>query len=503
MTGPAPIIVWFRQDLRLEDNPALSAAAATGAPVLPVFILDEVTPGVFAPGAAARWWLHHSLAALADRLARRGAPLVLRRGPVPAALMALVADSGARAVYWNRACEPCMRTQDRCVGAALAARGITAMSFPADLLFEPDAIRTRAGGPFKVFTRFWAACQAAPEPPPPQPAPARLLAPARLPASERLEDWGLCERGPEGSHRLRAAWQPGESQAKRRLALFLDTRLERYASARNRPDGDGTSRLSPHLHWGEIGPRQIWHAVRARARQDGVEPGAAAFLRELGWREFAHHLLFHFPDLGQTALDPRFATFPWRDDARALAAWQRGETGYPLVDAGMRQLRQTGWMHNRVRMVVGSFLVKHLLVPWQSGAAWFWDSLVDADLANNALGWQWVAGCGPDAAPYVRVFNPALQGERFDPEGIYVRHWVPELAGLPARFIHRPWTAPAHILAAAGVSLGRTYPHPIVDHAAARARALAAYGTIAGKTRQAPRARTERMSTGQTSGGHR
>ncbi|MBX5452833.1 MAG: DNA photolyase family protein [Acidobacteriia bacterium] len=464
-----PAIVWFRNDLRISDNPALRAASALGQPIVPVYILDEHAPGTWAAGGAARWWLHHSLAALKSSFAKSGLDLLLLRGPAALVLPRLVRETGARAVFWNRLYEPWAVQRDRQIKSALRAEGVKVASFNASLLFEPTSIRTRNGEAFRVFTPFWRACLAAPEPSEPEGAPdLSFLRGFKLPAGERLEDWRLLPTAPNWAGGLQAAWQPGEAGARARLDAFLAKALDHYESERDRPDHAGTSRLSPHLHWGEISPRQVWHAAK-------THPNAKAFLRQLGWREFSYHLLFAFPSLPEEPLDARFQAFPWAEDAKALASWQRGRTGYPIVDAGMRELWQTGWMHNRARMVCASFLVKHLLLPWQYGERWFWDTLVDADLANNAAGWQWVAGCGADAAPYFRIFNPVLQGEKFDPNGDYVRKFVPELARLPARFIHRPWEAPPAVLDAAGVKLGTTYPAPIVDHRAARERALASF----------------------------
>ena len=473
MSEKPPIIVWLRQDLRLADNPALREAVATGAPVVVAHVLDDEGAGAWRRGGASRWWLHHSLAALERDLHARGGRMVLRRGRADAQIDALVAETGAVGVYWNRCYEPAIRARDEAIKAGLEARGIQARSFNASLLFEPWTVATQGGQPFKVYTPFAKACRAAPEPPAPLPAPASIPAPARLPAGLALDALDLLPRKPDWAGGLRATWQPGEAGAQARLARFLDAAIEGYKQDRNRPDMEATSRLSAHLHFGEISPRQLWHA--ARTRPGG---GAEHFVSELLWREFAYHLLFHFPDLPERNWRPAFDAFPWADDAAGLEAWQRGRTGFPIVDAGMRELWQTGWMHNRVRMIVGSFLVKDLMLPWQRGEAWFWDTLVDADLANNAASWQWVAGCGADAAPYFRVFNPMLQGEKFDPAGDYVRRFVPELARMPAQFIHRPWEADAATLRAAGVDLGRSYPRPIVDHGQARDRALAAFASL-------------------------
>jgi len=478
MSSPLPIIVWFREDLRLADNPALSWAVAADAPILPLFVLDEAAPGAWRPGGGARWWLHHGLAALARDLTAAGTPLVLRRGPADEIVPALAAEVGAGAVVWNRLYLPWAQARDARIKATLRDQGRTARSFNAQLLYEPWTPRTGVGAPYRVFTPFWKALQGLSEPEPPSPAPTTLR-PGPEAASECLADWGLTPTRPDWAGGLRAAWTPGERGAQARLDRFLDEGLAAYGTDRNRPDRPGTSRLSPHLHWGEVSPRQVWHAVRRRiAAHPGLEKAGAAFLRELGWREFSYHLLYWWPDLPEVTWKAQFHDFPWREDEAAYRAWTRGQTGYPIVDAGMRELWATGWMHNRVRMIVGSFLVKDLLLPWQWGEGWFWDTLVDADLANNSASWQWVAGCGADAAPYFRVFNPVTQGRKFDPEGAYVRRWVPEIAGLPDKHLHAPWEAPPEVLARAGVRLGETYPAPIVDHQAARKRALSAFEAV-------------------------
>ena len=479
-------IVWFRNDLRIVDNPALHLAAGRGA-VVPVFIHAPEEEGSWAAGGAARWWTHQSLRRLDAALRRIGSRLIVRRSSGGHAgarratprrdgsrsvLLELARETGATAVVWNRRHDPIAGARDAEVERRLRAAGIAVEIFEATLLFDPALIRTRSGAPFQVFTPFSRACAAAPPPAPPLPAPRRIAPPERWPATIELDTVGLLPV-PDWAAGLRAAWRPGETEAMDRLGKFLRRRMAAYAAARDRLDQDGTSSLSPHLHFGEIGPRQIWHAVNEAVAAG--EAGHRAFLRQILWREFAHHLLIHFPHTAARPLRSGFERFPWRRDARRLRAWQRGRTGYPIVDSGMRALWATGWMHNRVRMIVASFLVKDLLQHWREGARWFWDTLVDADLANNTLGWQWAAGCGADAAPFFRIFNPVLQGEKFDPRGDYVRRWVPEIARLPARWIHRPWAAPAKVLAAAGVVIGRHYPRPIVDHAAARIRALAAW----------------------------
>ncbi len=469
-------IVWFRQDLRLQDNAALTAALADDGAVLPVYILDEASAGAWPPGGASRWWLHQSLQRLDESLRTRGSRLLLAQGESGAVLRSLLRQSGATGVCWNRCYEPAAIRRDAALKAALAAEGFGVRSFNSSLLFEPTAVQNKSGGPFQVFTPFWKHCLALTVDAPVKLPAGSFPAPAHWPDSLDLAQLGLrpIVRWDAG---LAAAWQPGETAARHRLKKFTAGAMEHYDDQRNRPDRTGTSALSPHLHFGEISPRQIWAAVRALSLDSGVFPasrGAQVFLSEVGWREFAYHLLYHFPHTPARPLRAEFAAFPWRTDAGQLRAWQRGRTGYPIVDAGMRQLWQTGWMHNRVRMIVASFLVKHLRLSWQEGAAWFWDTLVDADLASNTLGWQWTAGCGADAAPYFRIFNPILQGQKFDPAGDYVRRWVPELGRLPIEFIHQPWMAPREVLASSGLTLGRDYPQPMVDHGEARVAALGA-----------------------------
>ncbi len=476
---PKPVLVLFRNDLRISDNPALHAAAETGAPVIAAYILDNETSGRWRAGAASRWWLHYSLSALQQRLAGLGATLVLRKGPFATEALRLARDAGASATFWNRSYEPSQAAQDRALADGLVASGITPHGFNASLLFDPAAIRTNGGTGFLVFTPFWRACLSAPSPKQPLPAPKHLIAALHGLARLELAELGLLPRAPDWAQGLRETWTPGENAARNRLADFLDEGLAEYASARDRPDMPGTSRLSPHLHFGELSARTIWHAVQhCVAAEPALQRSADKFLSELGWREFSAHLLHHTPDLPEENLRAGFDQFPWADDAKALRAWTRGQTGIPIVDAGMRELWQTGSMHNRVRMIAASFLVKHLLIDWRKGADWFWDTLVDADLASNAASWQWVAGCGADAAPFFRIFNPVLQGERFDPQGRYVRRFVPELARLPDAHIHAPWRAPQDVRDASDVQLGKTYPHPIIDLAHGRERALAAFARL-------------------------
>lgn len=484
--GP-PAILWFRQDLRLADNPALTAAARDGRPVIALYILDAATRP-WPMGGASLWWLHHSLAALhADLRKRYGLALVLRRGDPAEILPALIRETGADTVHWNRCYEPAAIARDGAIKSALCDSGIAVETHNSALLFEPWTVRTQTKGWYRVFSPFWRACRALPAPPPPLPAPASIAAWESEVASDDIHAWGLLPTAPDWAGGLRQSWQPGEAGAAKRLADFLDEKLHGYAEGRDRPDRAATSRLSPHLHFGEIGPRQVWHAMQMRIDRGGlgVTRNAEKLLMELGWREFAHHLLFHFPILPEQNFRGDFDAFPWSDDVALLRAWQQGRTGYPIVDAGMRELWQTGWMHNRVRMIVASFLIKHLRQHWRHGAEWFWDTLVDADLANNAASWQWVAGSGADAAPYFRIFNPILQGEKFDPHGAYVRRWLPELTAMPDKFIHKPWLAPASVLQQAGLELGRDYPRPMVDHDGARKAALAAFSSLRNDVREA------------------
>jgi deoxyribodipyrimidine photo-lyase len=463
-------IVWFRQDLRLADNPALTEAVARGA-VVPVYILDE-TPPVRPLGGASRWWLHNSLTALRKELGG----LVLLRGDPRDILPSLIRSSQATAIYWNRCYEPYAVARDTAVKAELSALGLDVQSFNASLLHEPWDIRNAQDQPYKVFTAFWRAASSRPVAPPlPKPKDIRF---GLRPDGDPLETWKLTPTRPDWAEGWDRLWQPGEAGARRRLDAFVAEALAHYPKGRDRPDQEYVSRLSPHLHFGEISPRQLF-ARMAFAREQGANrEGVDKFLSEIGWREFAYHLLYHFPSLPQKSWRVEFERFPWRDGPDILKAWQRGQTGYPIVDSGMRQLWRTGYMHNRVRMIVASFLTKHLLIDWRHGEAWFWDTLVDADLANNSAGWQWVAGSGADAAPYFRIYNPVKQGEKFDPEGEYVRRWCLELRNLPNEHVHAPFDAPEQVLAAAGLTLGRDYPLPVVELDAGRKAALAAYRSI-------------------------
>lgn len=471
-----PVLMWFRLDLRLRDNPALAAAAATGTAVVPVFVLSSEEAGSITPGAASRWWLHQSLLRLEESLRGRGSWLIVRRGPAAETLAAVAAETGARRIFCNRVYAPATLQNEAKLERQLRTRGIELICSNGSTLFEPGSLSTASGGSFRVFTPFWRALWKQRDAIRKPAAPKHLYAPRSWPQSLLIRELDL-EPKIDWAGGIRKAWTPGEDAALARLRRFTRGSMAGYAGERDRPDHDGTSRLSPHLRFGEVSPQQIWAAAIDA-------PGAEAYLRQLAWREFAIHLLCAYPHTTRQPFNPQFRHFPWRRNRRRLKAWQQGRTGYPYIDAAMRQLWTTGWMHNRARMAVASFLVKDLLIPWQDGAAWFLDTLVDADLANNTLGWQWVAGCGADAAPYFRVFHPVLQGEKFDPAGDYVRRWVPELRGLETKHIQEPWNAPAEVLAASGVQLGKTYPRPIVDHPEARDAALAAFRTMKADARR-------------------
>lgn len=472
MTGRTAIFR-FGCNLRLHDNAALCAALDAADTVVPVWLHSSGNDG-----AAARWWLHHSLQALDESLREDASRLVILDGSDPlAALRKLVRQTGAREIHWQRRHEPSAREEDRRLERALCADGVQVVTRGGALLHDPDAVRTKGGEPYRVFTPFWKAVTARLNASAPLARPRKLKPPRRWPASASLDAPELLPR-PDWAGGLRQAWQPGEAGALARLQAFVARGLRGYANERDFPSREGTSRLSPHLHFGELSPRQVWHAVQ---RADAPDAAKHAFVRELGWREFAHHVLFHFPHTVEQPLYAKYRNFPWRDDhAALLEAWRRGVTGYPIVDAGMRQLWQTGWMHNRVRMIAASLLVKNLRVPWQRGAAWFMDTLVDADLANNTLNWQWAAGCGADAAPYFRIFNPVAQSEKFDAAD-YIREFVPELRALPEPWIHKPWQTPAQVQHETGFLPGRDYPLPVVDYRESREEALAALRAMSGR----------------------
>ena len=454
----APVIVWLRRDLRLADQPAFHAAAAAG-PVIPVYVLDDETAKHRKLGGASRWWLHHSLAALDRDLRRLGSRLILRRGKCEDVLPAIAAETGAREVHALRHHEPWWRNAERAVGKALDLH-----LHDGNYLTTPASLLTGGGNPYRIFTPFWRALEQEMPPPEPLPAP-ELAAPAKWPASDKLAEWTLLPTKPDWAGGFRDAWRVGEAAAHEQLDDFLH-RVGDYETARNLPSIDGSSRLSPHLHFGELSPRQVWHALDGHR---GI--GVQSFRRELGWRDFAQGIIAQFPDYGERGFREEYDRLPWRDPARNkgaaadLAAWQHGRTGYPIVDAGMRQLWATGWMHNRVRMIAASFLIKHLLIDWRHGERWFWDTLVDADNANNSVNWQWVSGSGVDASLFSRIMAPLVQSPKFAAAG-YIREWVPELADLSDDDIHDPVFRPTG------------YPQPVIGHREARERALAAYRTL-------------------------
>ena len=477
----ATTVVWFRHSLRLRDNPALVDAAEKG-PVVPVFVWAPDEEGKWAPGGAACWWLHEALTDLGEQLSARGSQLVLRTGPTTDALREVAEATGADRVVWNRRYEPNLAGRDDDVRRDLEERGVRVDVFGGQILHDPEAVETTSGGPYHVFTPFWKKVRGenllrtgvpldAPD----------LEPPDEWPSSQPLDALGLtpeAQAGVDWAGGLRDTWTPTEDGAHERLAYTLEHVLGPYEDERNRPDLDGTSRLSPYLHHGQISPRQVWFEVEQWAAERNRHEDARPFLREIVFREFSYHWVHHYPNTPDETYRDNFRDFPWRHDENRLERWKRGETGYPIVDAGMRQLYETGWMHNRVRMIVASFLTKDLMQHWHAGARWFWDTLVDADLASNTFNWQWTAGCGADAQPFFRVFNPVSQAERYDPQGDYIRRYVPELRDVADDAIHAPWTAAPMLLSEAGVTLGETYPAPIVDHQEARDDALAAYNTI-------------------------
>ncbi len=475
-----PILVLMHNALRLDDHPALSKAAESGAPVVPLYILDDDGAGQWKLGGARRWWVRQSLEALQKSLGALGSALVLRTGDFTEQVTAVAEATGAGAVYLTRGYSPTERKQEEALRGWCESMSVECRRFAGNLLIEPEHVRNKTGGVYEVFSPFWRrACELI-DATEPLPAPEALKAPAVWPESARIEDLRLDPEPAHWAESLAAFWTPGEAAAHDRLHAFLEGPSPNYKADRDKPGVDATSRLSPYIANGEISPRRIWfEGHKKMADHPAGRKGVDWFLREVGWREFSNHLLFHFPALPEQPLKPRFADFPWREGHDAVVgAWQKGQTGYPIIDAGMRQLWQIGWMHNRVRMIVASFLVKDMLWHWRTGEDWFWDTLVDADLANNSASWQWVAGCGADAAPYFRIFNPVTQGEKFDPDGDYIRTYVPELAEMPNDYIHKPFEAPAGVLALAGVKLGDTYPKPVLDRKPARERALAALAEI-------------------------
>ena len=468
---PSDIIIhWFRQDLRISDNPSLFEAVNNGS-IIPIYILDDENSHEYSMGSGSRWWLHQSLNALNKSLKGN---LLVYRGDPKIILVDLVKKHNVKAVYWNRCYEPWRITRDSKLKILLGEHGINCKSFNGSLLWEPWNVLKSDGTPYKVFTPYYKnVCSALSPPRPPFPKPLKVKFHACASKHNSIDELNLLPSH-TWHHKLDKCWNVGENKAQNRLHDFIDNELINYKAGRDFPALKNVSRLSPYLHFGEISPFQIWYAIKSIEESDDQ----AHFLRELGWREFSYNLLYHFQDLPKQNLQSKFNQFPWLKNKKYLDAWQIGKTGYPLIDAGMRELWQTGYMHNRIRMVTGSFLVKNLLLHWHHGERWFWDCLLDADLANNSASWQWIAGCGADAAPYFRVFNPCTQGEKFDPEGEYTRRFVPELAKLPDKFLFSPWNAPEDILKKADITLGKTYPNPIVDLKTSRLRALDAYKSI-------------------------
>ena len=468
-------IVWFRRDLRLADNPALTAALQSAEAIIPLFIDDRDSDEHWRQGAASDWWLHHSLTALDQSIADRGATLVVRQGDAQSVLTQLIDETGATAVYWNRLYESFAIQRDTAIKQQLTEAGVAVESHNGSLLIEPWDVKTKTETPYRVFTPFWREAQK------------RLALSTPLPVPDQIEGVdGVASDGIDSldllpkirwDAGLEATWTPGEAGAAERAAAFVAEPVRHYDERRDVPGVEGVSRLSPHLHWGEISARALYQDIVARHGTD--DEGSKIYRTELGWREFSHHILFHYPETSDQPMNAKYAAFPWRENADELIhAWQRGRTGIPIVDAGMRQLWQTGWMHNRVRMIVASLLVKNIRAHWLHGARWFWDTLVDADLPANSMGWQWAAGSGADAAPYFRIFNPITQGEKFDKQGDYVRTYVPELARLPDKFLHKPWELPGDIAADIGFAIGKDYPRPVVDLSVTRKEALDALQTL-------------------------
>ncbi len=478
--APTPsALVWFRNDLRLSDHPALATAAKSGKPVTCIYIV-ETNASLRPLGGASRWWLHHSLKSLEASLGAIGGRLLCYHGDSEQIVSELVQRLNIDEVHWSRRYGGAERDVDARLKADLKARGVAVESHNGSLLHEPWQVLNKSNEPYKVFTPFWRACLAGPAPERPLPAPEKIVSAAPDPGALSIDALNLLPTKPNWAADFHKYWHVGESAARQRLEDFITNSLTGYGTLRDVPDAHATSRLSPHLRFGEISPREIFYAVQMAREADKIPAGdASKFLAEIGWREFSYALLFHNPHLATRNFVSKFDAFEWSEPkASDLEAWQRGRTGYPIVDAGLRELWSTGVMHNRVRMIVASFLIKHLMIDWRVGEQWFWDTLCDADTASNAASWQWVAGSGADAAPYYRIFNPIIQGEKFDPEGAYVRKFVPELKGVAAKHIHKPWELSSAELRSSGVELGKTYPHPIVDHGFARIRALNAFQAL-------------------------
>lgn len=477
-------ILWFRRDLRLTDNPALQAALEHASELIPVYIHTPGEEAPWSPGAASNWWLHESLTALDSSLRQRGSNLIIARGKSQTVLKKLAITHASKEIFFNSLPEPIAIQRDNRVSKHLSKSGINCNIFNNSQLTDGPPIRRLDGGCYRLFTPFWrAVLKQGLSTRAPLPAPKKIPPPPKLIKSISLQSLGLLPEVQWYEH-FKDYWEPGEHGALKQIQHFLDKSINSYAEGRNRPDLEETSRLSPHLHFGEIGPLQIINGIESRFETDTTshaDSSPGQYIRQLVWREFAQNLLIHFPDTDLHPFDPRFQNYPWRKGKRAeklLQYWQQGKTGIPIVDAGMRELWQTGWMHNRVRMIVASFLTKNLGIHWLQGARWFWDTLVDADCANNSFGWQWCAGSGTDAAPYFRIFNPVRQSQRFDPQGEYIRRWLPELSLLPNKYLNAPWEADMSVLLNAEIRLGKTYPKPIVDLQLSRKEALQRWETI-------------------------
>jgi deoxyribodipyrimidine photo-lyase len=471
-------LVWFRKDLRMHDNQALWEASQKGV-VIPVFIWDEEVETEKSASEASYWWLHHSLLSLQNDFKKYDVPFTIRKGHSLQVLLQLLHETGADSVYFNELYEPLLSARDKSITLKLKSLNVEVQTYHSQLLFHPDNITNQNGDPYKIFTPYWKrSLKESLSRPMPYPVTMK-------PNDQQLDSLLVNEldllpsvRWDEKFHHY---WTPGENGAISAWKKFVAEKLSRYADERDYPALATSSNLSAHLAWGEISPKAIWYAADKLLHESNhelMEAQIEAFKRQLVWREFGYHQLIHFPTITHQPLREEFLEFPWMDDKVAFQKWKQGLTGYPLIDAGMRELWETGKIHNRVRMIVASFLVKQLMIPWTKGAKWFQATLVDFDVANNAMGWQWTAGCGLDCAPYFRIFNPIIQSEKFDKNGDYIRRWLPELADLPSPYIHRPWEATASILEAANVVLGENYPTKIVEHDFARKRALAAYDII-------------------------
>ncbi|MBT6957863.1 MAG: deoxyribodipyrimidine photo-lyase [Opitutae bacterium] len=466
------VVVWFRKDLRLNDHPALLAALSDNFEIIPIFIWDPKSVDIWRPGEASRWWLHQSLLHLSHSIKCLGGSMLFFSGNPREILPRVCKDYGANALFFGRCYEPASVQLESTIETLFSSLGICCQSFKSNLLHEPWEVSNQSGKPYRVFTPYWRSARVSVGTPPLAYSPSSLKFTKR--STNSLDSLNILPKD-QWHNKFSSNWNVSEYGAKALINRLNTDFINSYQFKRDFPADEGTSRLAPFLAWGIISPRQVCTTVLDPIHNQQEDN---KFLAQIGWREFSYHLLHYFPHTCDTPLREKYSNFPWRDNHADLNAWQKGETGYPFVDAGMRQLWETGWMHNRVRMVVASFLVKHLLLPWQDGARWFWNTLVDADLANNTQGWQWVAGCGADAAPYFRIFNPVIQGEKFDSQGDYIRKWVPELKRLPNSAIHSPWTASANVLQAAGIQLGVNYPEPIVNHSEARNRALKALDSI-------------------------